>query len=249
MTSKHRVFSHSTDINYNDYIKNKMGVEIFKNIKSSSVNSNNINGYTIKKFDSHNDLINLTKTYYNYNYYCLDKYSLQATKDLYNSNNSYVDSNVNNIYDNTGNSDNNSVTIDCKNSVFYDNCKEDIVPVLYPYGVYVSHVSNPQLHFNLDLNKWCIKKNIVDYSSIYNLNNINIDGFNGCKNNDICYSIDNIDNQKATSSLTPLHIINAHSVSSLPLEPCPQAGVSNVQMCKKNNCKTGLCKNAKPLFV
>ena len=220
MTSKHRVFSHSTDINYNDYIKNKMGVEIFKNIKSSSLNSNNINGYTIKKFDSHNDLINLTKTYYNY--YYLDKYSLQATKDLYSSNNSYVDGKINNIYDDPSNVDTSNLTTDCKNSVFYDNCKEDLVPVLYPYGVYVSRVSNPQLHFNLDLNKWCIKKNIVDYSSIYNLNNINIDGFNGCKNIDICYNIDNIDNidnQKATSSL------------------------------KKNNCKTGLCKNAKPLFV
>jgi hypothetical protein len=204
MTSKHRVFSHSTDINYNDYIKNKMGVEIFKNIKSSSVNSNNINGYVIKKFDSHNDLINLTKTYYNY--YCLDKYSLQATKDLYSSNNSYVDSNVN-----TSN-----LTTDCKNSLFYNNCKEDIVPVLYPYGDYASRVSNPYLHFNLDLNKWCVKKNIVDYSSIYNVNDINIDGFNGCKNNESCY---NIDNQNSTSSL------------------------------KKNSCKTGLCKNAKPLFV
>jgi hypothetical protein len=219
MTSKQRVFSHSTDINYNDYIKNKMGVEIFKNSKSSSVNSNNINGYIIKKFDSHNDLINLTKTYYNY--YCLDKYSLQATKDLYNSNNSYVDGKVNNIYDNTTNVDTSNVdtsnlTTDCKNSIFYNNCKEDLVPVLYPYGVYVSRVSNPYLHFNLDLNKWCVKKNIVDYSSIYNVNDINIDGFNGCKNNESCY---NVDSQKSTSSL------------------------------KKKSCKTGLCKNAKPLFV
>ena len=186
-----------------------MGVEIFKNIKSSSLNSNNINGYTIKKFDSHNDLINLTKTYYNY--YCLDKYSLQATKDLYSSNNSYVDGKINNIYVDITN-----LNADCKNSLFYNNCKEDLVPVLYPYGVYVSRVSNPQLHFNLDLNKWCVKKNIVDYSSVYNLNDINIDGFNGCKNNESCY---NIDSQKATSSL------------------------------KKKICKTGLCKNAKPLFV
>lgn len=213
MTSKHRVFSHLTDINYNDYIKNKMGVEIFKNIKSNSVNSNsNINGYIIKKFGSHSDLINLTKTYYNY--YCLDKYSLQATKDLYNANNSYVDSNVNNIY-----VDANNETVDCKNSVFYNNCEEDLVPVLYPYGLYISHVSNPYLHFNLDLNKWCVKKNIIDYSSIYNLHDVNVDGFNGCKNNESCYNTDNVDSQKSISSI------------------------------KKNTCKTGLCKNAKPLFV
>ena len=33
MSSKQRVFSNSFEINYNDYIKNKNGVEILKNIK------------------------------------------------------------------------------------------------------------------------------------------------------------------------------------------------------------------------
>jgi hypothetical protein len=47
--------------------------------------------------------------------------------------------------------------------------------------------------------------------------------------------------KKRLHRYTPLHIINAHSVSSLPLEPCPQAGVSNVQRCKKGG---NLCKNS-----
>jgi hypothetical protein len=65
MTSKQRVFSHLTDINYNDYLKNKIGVEILKNIKDNK-NNDTINGIIIKKFVNHSELINLTKTYYNY---------------------------------------------------------------------------------------------------------------------------------------------------------------------------------------
>jgi len=33
MTSKHRVFSHTSDINYADYTKNKKGVEMLKPLK------------------------------------------------------------------------------------------------------------------------------------------------------------------------------------------------------------------------
>lgn len=208
MKSKQRVFSHLTNINYNDYIKNKIGVEILKNIKSNQNNSN-VNNLTIKKFASHNDLINLTKTYYNY--YNLDKYSLQPTKDLYNSNNSYVDSKLYNIYNDS------SYVTTCNNSIFYNDC-QDRSELLYPYGVYSSNAVNPYLHFNLDLNKWCVKKNVTDYNSIYNLDNninINIDGINGCNENDsICYNVG-----------------------------------SRINKTKKNKCKTGLCKNAKPLFV
>ena len=61
MTSKQRVFSHLTDINYNDYLKNKIGVEVLKNIKGNN-KKENINGFIIKKFVNHSDLINLTKT-------------------------------------------------------------------------------------------------------------------------------------------------------------------------------------------
>ena len=68
MTSKQRVFSHSNENNYNDYIKNKKGVEILKNIKNNRQFDGSNNGYNfmIKKFTNHTDLINYTKTYNNY---------------------------------------------------------------------------------------------------------------------------------------------------------------------------------------
>lgn len=150
MTSKQRVFSHLNDINYNDYLKNKIGIEVLKNSKGNKKNDT-INGIIIKKFVNHSDLINLTKTYYNY--YNLDKYSLQATKDLYNSNNSYVDNKLYKIDNNSANDDD----VNCKNSTIYNVCT-DLPQVLYPYGVYNSNTPNFYLHFNLDLNKWCVKK-------------------------------------------------------------------------------------------
>ena len=215
MTSKQRVFSHLNDINYNDYIKNKIGTEVLKNIKSNKNNAT-INGFIIKKFSNHSDLINLTKTYYSY--YNLDNYSLQATKDLYNSNNSYVDSKLYSSY----NADNN--VANCNNSYFYSNCIE-LPQVLYPYGMYYSQTTNPYFHLNLDLNKWCEKKNITNYHSLYNLDNMNTDGFNGCNENDSsCYSV------ASETSGTNENKQNSNSSNN-------------------KKCKTGLCKNAKPLFI
>lgn len=211
MTSKQRVFSHPADINYNDYIKNKMGIEILKNIKSSKNHDN-----VIKKFRNHDELINFTKTYYNY--YNLNNYSLRATKDLYNSNSSFVENNVNKYY-------NNIVNNSTDNACIQDECLE-LSRFLYPYGVYSSNTSKKYLHFNLDLNKWCVKKSLVDYNSIYNLDNINIniDGYNICNKNDgSCYDIGN----------------KKHNSEK----------VDDNCKCNKTKCKTGLCKNAKPLFI
>lgn len=224
MTSKQRVFSHLTDINYNDYLKNKIGVEVLKNIKGNN-KKENINGFIIKKFVNHSDLINLTKTYYNY--YNLDKYSLQPTKDLYNSNNSFVDNKLYKIDNNSKEDD-----VNCKNSKVYNVC-EDLSQVLYPYGVYNSNTPNLYLHFNLDLNKWCVKKNIIDYNSSYNLEytNINIDGFNGCSNSNSCNTNNNNNNNNNKN------VYNSHSLGN------------DLNETKKDKCKTGLCKNAKPLFI
>jgi hypothetical protein len=227
MASKQRVFAHSGDINYNDYIKNKIGIETFKNIKSSQ-NHHNVNNNIIKKFKNHSDLINFTKTYY----YNLNNYSLHATKDLYNSNNSVVDNkilhNYDNSVDNNGNGDNNDDK-NCKNN--FNECLE-LSQVLYPYGVYGSTTPKIYMHFNLDLNKWCIKKSLVDYNSIYNLDNIdiNIDGYNVCNNDGSCYKV----GSKLNNSND-----NNHDNDDTN-DNCD---------CKKTKCKTGLCKNAKPLFI
>ena len=221
MTSKQRVFSHSGDINYNDYIKNKIGVETFKNIKSSQ-HQNNVNNNIIKKFKNHSDLINFTKTYYNY--YNLNNYSLRPTKDLYNSNISIVDNKVLREF-------NDGVDVDNKCQNYFNECLE-LSQVLYPYALYSSNTPKIHMHFNLDLNKWCTKKTIVDYNSIYNLDNtnINIDGYNVCNSdNGNCYKIGNkVNNSDDNNS-------GGHDANDCE--------------CKKTKCKTGLCKNAKPLFI
>ena len=168
MTSKQRVFSHSTDINYNDYIKNKNSIEIFKNIKNNQghYHSYNPNDLIIKKFANHQDLINFTKTYYNY--INLNKYSLKATKNLYDSNISIVDVNV--IINNLNKE--NAHCNDCNNSNYYNECSK-LSQVLYPESYYVTNdlSGGLYLHFNLDLNKWCVNKTLLDYNKIYNFDN------------------------------------------------------------------------------
>jgi hypothetical protein len=225
MTSKQRVFSHSTDINYNDYIKNKNGVEIFKNIKNNNRSHfHNPNNLIIKKFANHQDLINFTKTYYNY--VNLNKYSLKATTNLYNSNISIVDANANaKINFKQENDDCN----DCNNSNYYNECL-NLSQVLYPESYYVSNnLSGIHLHFNLDLNKWCVNNKVLDYNKIYNVDNniINIDGFNGCTNNDKCYTLQSVRNNDNDND----------SVNH------------NKMIQKRKKCRTGMCGNAKPLFV
>ena len=226
MTSKQRVFSHSTERNYNDYIKNKIGVEIFKNIKSNVDNNKECN--YIKKFNNHNDLILLTKTYYNY--INRSSYSLDATKDLYNSNNSYVDNKIIKDFDfdfdlktdlaaASGGNRLDEMDNHHKKCKFYKECL-DIPEVLYPYGVYYSNTPKIYFHFNLDLNKWCANKNLEDYNQLYKLKNedlISINGFNNCL----------IDNSK-----------DCYNIGGEP-------SLENKEIKK---CKSGLCKNAKPLF-
>jgi hypothetical protein len=229
MTSKQRVFSHSTDINYNDYIKNKNAIEIFKDIKTNHRDNqgHNPNNFIIKKFANHQDLINFTKTYYKY--VNLNKYSLNATRDLYNSNISLVDVNLNN---NNNLKKENDDYYDCHNSNYYNDCS-NLSQVLYPESYYVSNNlsgGGVYLHFNLDLNKWCVNKTLLDYNKIYNFDNnvINIDGFNGCTNSDECYNLQPVKkNDKSDRS----------------------DGSDGRREQKPKKCRTGMCGNAKPLFV
>jgi hypothetical protein len=140
MSSKQRVFSHSDEINYNDYIKNKNSVEILKNNKKPC----------IKNFPSHNELINNSKTYYNY--VNLEKYSLRGTQNLYNSNISFVDHG--NICSNKNTHQNECGDSVCKKSEVYNQCKQ-LPRTLYPESVYVSNKpSAPFLHFNLNMDNF-----------------------------------------------------------------------------------------------
>ena len=60
MTSK-RVFANSTDINFNDYMRKKGGIEIIKNIKSKPRTPNRI-----PFFIDYNQFLLITQTYYKY---------------------------------------------------------------------------------------------------------------------------------------------------------------------------------------
>jgi len=66
MSSKQRVFSHSNEKNYSDYIKNKNSVEILKNIKNKQQLNAPNNGYNfmINKFNNHTDFNNYHKLVY-----------------------------------------------------------------------------------------------------------------------------------------------------------------------------------------
>jgi len=220
MTSKQRVFSNSKrETNYTDYIKNKNSIEIFKNIKNTQYQNNNPNNFIIKKFSSHGDLINFSKSYYNY--FNLNNYSLKSTKDLYDANISVK--NGNNLLSNKTGGD------VCNNSVYYDECLQLSKLILYPENYYFSNdLSGTYLHFNLDLNKWCDNKILFDYNKIYNFDsniNINIDGFNGCKNSSECNNV-------------------FQSIAE------DDSNVANdTKDCCGKKCKTGMCKNAKPLFI
>jgi hypothetical protein len=125
---------------------------------------------------------------------------------------------------------------------------------LYPYGVYSSNTSKTYLHFNLDLNKWCANKALIDYNSIYNLDNINIniDGYNICNRNDgSCYDVGN----KKTNSENIHDNCGCKKTNSENIHDncgCQKNKSENIHDncgCKKIKCKTGMCKNAKPLFI
>lgn len=235
MTSKQRVFSNSKrDLNYIDYIKNKNNIEIFKNIKSTQYQNNSPNNFIIKTFPSHDDLINFSKTYYNYAN--LNNYSLKATKNLYNANISVKIEN--NLIPNKDNKQTNG----CDNSMYYDECLQLSRLILYPESYYVSNdLLGSYLHFNLDLNKWCVNNTLLDYYKIYNLDNnmnsINIDGFNGCKNNDKCYNTFQSNLDDACVEMDDA-VVETNNTAHKETKDC----------CSKK-CRTGMCKNAKPLFI
>jgi len=220
MSSKQRVFSHSSEINYNDYIKNKNSVEILKNIKQ------NKQFVVINKYVNHSDLINYTKAYHNYANAnaSVNNYNLQATTNLYDSNISFVN-NLDHRGDGFDNNFNSISVCDskCGKSKIYNQCGQEL-PVLYPESIHYSKNTNnsnaPYLHFNLKMDNWCPGKFNVDYNKIYNSKciNINIDGFNGCMNGNEC-------------------------CGGAPIGP-----TGPKRCCCKKKCKDGLCKNAKPLF-
>jgi hypothetical protein len=143
--SKQKVFSHDIDINYNDYTRNKNGIEILKNMKSKNYTN-------IKKFINYDQFITLTKAYYIFLPF-IEPNQNNITKNLYNSNISFFTYNtVLNHIDNCNCCNNENIKI-------YNNNCETLKNILYPYGVYISNnISNMYFHSNLKLDNWCLEK-------------------------------------------------------------------------------------------
>jgi hypothetical protein len=144
MTSKNRVFSHLNDINFNDYIKNKRGVEIIKNIKSK------IGSNVIKYFYSYSDFITLAKVYYKY--LTRGQVGIQVPTNILNTNTSFL------VYDKVNAHVNSckycyNLKLSCNDLL---NCN-DLLGILYPYGKYISNNINKIMYFpsRIDLNNWC----------------------------------------------------------------------------------------------
>ena len=148
MNTKKKIFSNKTDLNFSQYLKNKNGIEILKNLQSKKTN-------TIDYFLSYDDFILLTKTYFNYLY--LDTPCSQVPMNLYESNTSFM------IYEKLL-----SHLKDCNKCRFskdilqmYD-CKE-LIGILYPYGEYIENNLNSKtsdlfLHSKINIDKFCVKE-------------------------------------------------------------------------------------------
>lgn len=156
MSSKKRVFSTQNDINYKDYISQKIGSETLKSVKNNNQN------LTINRFVNYEQFLALTKGYYKHLH--LDKCDLYPTTNLYNSNISFV----------TINDDEKFVKNECElNKQF-----------LYPYGFFESKkIVNQHFPSKICLENWCSKNTVCrDYINfdVNNDNNTN-NNYNKCK--------------------------------------------------------------------
>jgi hypothetical protein len=164
MTSKNRVFSHLNDINYNDYIRNKQGVEIIKNTKSK------IGPKIIKYFYSYSDFITLAKVYYKY--LTRGQVGIQVPTNILNTNTSFLVYDKVNAHVNSCKYCYNNSKLNCGDLL---NCS-DLLGILYPYGKYISNNINKNMYFpsRIDLNNWCsnsCSNNNSNYDSNIDTNN------------------------------------------------------------------------------
>lgn len=107
MSSKKRVFATNNIINYNDLYQLKSGCEILKTVKNEDNNA------ILKQFKNYNQWQILNKAYYTF----IDNDAIEVNnvRDLYNSNNSYSNSECENEYYNDCN--------ECDNK-YYNDCNE-----------------------------------------------------------------------------------------------------------------------------
>jgi len=150
MTCKQRVFSHTFDLNYADYNKNKKGNEILKTLKNEYNNTTNPykeSLFELNKFQNHADFLTISHSYYNFLY---DKCGLEFVQNMYNSNISSVDEDKKDGLLEQEQKQNN-------------NCKERKA-ILYPYGQFETQQKCNFLYpYKIDISKWCNQKEPCNY--------------------------------------------------------------------------------------
>lgn len=151
MKSYKTIFSKNNEINFNDYLKNKKGIEIIKNIQSKSTTQK-----VLERFLSYQDFILLTKTYFQYS---LQKnVPLQIAGDMYHSNSTFV------MYqDMLSHMEDCHHCKYCKNIFKLYDCSQvqNMLHNIQHDTTYSYNKKNElqQIYFpaTLDLKKWCVK--------------------------------------------------------------------------------------------
>ena len=144
MGSKRVFANNNNNINFNDYLKNKNGVEIIKNIKSKPHYNKNIN-----IFFNYEKFILLTKAYFRS--FLKSPFRIEIPVDIYNSNVSFIvyKSMLSHIED----------CNECKyNKDIVKICEcNKIKGILYPYGKYIEYntASDLFMHKRLNLDDIC----------------------------------------------------------------------------------------------
>jgi len=226
MTSK-RVFSHNSDINFNDYIKNKTGVEIIKNIRSKSY-------HTVSRFVSYNLFILITKTYYKY----IKNNNIEVPLNIYNSNTSFL------VYKTLLSHMKDCCNCKCNKDILklYD-CKA-VEGILYPYGKYIENniSNNIFLHNRINLDNFCIPCNNTELETTSISDNTD-----SSKNTHLYPSQNNfiIESIRDNNTYEQIQRMNAYAVYP-NIHHCTNLTINN----SCNSCKySGLCKETKPLFI
>lgn len=159
MSSKQRVFSHQSNINYNDYLKNKNGFQLIKNLQSKNISKE------IKRFINYEEFLILSKAYFKYRFNT--DCTKDTLKDIYNSNTSLL------VYDKIffhismcHSCSKNKNILDCF------SCST-LNTILYPYGEYVNTNNENKFYFpsKLNLDEYCIQiknKNICNEIIYFN---------------------------------------------------------------------------------
>ena len=262
MNSK-RVFANDKDINFNEYTKNKMGIEILKNIRSKKESP------VLTRFYSYERFILLTKTYFKY----WKKISpeILIPINIYNTITSFVcyQSLLSNI------KDCNDCKY-CKDILHLCNCNcKELKGILYPYGLYISNniPNGINLHKRVTLDDWCLTcEEPVPLESIYEESEPESEFVVDLPSN--CSACSSSKNQihKSKQNTSNTHVFPSQNMFVFEQNNKHKNDYENTQRMNAyavypniKNCehkekvkvddespsckKMGLCKNTRPLFI